>query len=327
MGLKPYYETDSGVIYHGDCRKILKHLPEQSVNCVVTSPPYWGLRDYGTKNQIGLEPTPQKYVNVIKRVAREIWRVLRDDWTLWINLGDSYWGSFCGENHGPSTQIKTSGLKRHGTPIKNGSHKYLKRKDLCGIPWLVAFALQKDGWFLRSDIIWSKPNPMPESTKDRCTRSHEYIFMLSKKKLYYYDNESIKEPIVSSKGNNRSFRGGGVYTGGRAFDNNGQKHKLTIGNTRNTSQLRNKRSVWEIPTKPFPESHFATFPPALIQPCILAGCPKNGVVLDPFFGAGTTGVVCHELDRRFIGIEDSEEYCEMSAKRIHQVTRQLKLFG
>jgi len=337
-------------LMQGDCRVRLRDLPTNSVHCVVTSPPYYGLRDYGVDSQIGLEPTPDAYVAELVAVCREIRRVLRDDGTLWLNLGDSYFGTGKGPTHptgfhagGNGTAYPTVGVYSHDT---------LKQKDLCGIPWRVAFALQADGWWLRQDIIWHKPNPMPESVTDRCTKAHEYLFLLAKQERYYYDAEAIKEDAVAD--------GAG----------------------------RNRRSVWTVTAEPYAEAHFATYPPALIEPCILAGtsergcCPTCGApwervvetrpnpagitggrhrevarpdgianrtgrdydaestagqsrtvgwrpvckcppadpvpctVLDPFNGAGTTGLVAIRNGRRYIGCELNPDYIELTRKRI-----------
>jgi DNA modification methylase len=324
-------------IITGNCLDKLKELPEKSVSCVVTSPPYWGLRDYGTAKwkggypncshqygrntrgglagkqnsnkgsfgdeaikcgekclkcgakrideQLGLEKTPEEYVNHLVEMFREVKRVLRDDGTVWLNLGDSY----------------------------------NKDKGLVGIPWRVAFALQKDGWYLRQDIIWSKPNPMPESVKDRCTKAHEYIFMLSKEARYYYDSESIKEPLAhgthlryhKQKNILKNQKGSLVAHAGKK--SNGPMKPAISG------EKRNKRSVWTVTTKPYKEAHFATFPPDLIEPCIKAGCPKEGVVLDPFGGSGTVGEVAQNLQRNFILIELNPEYVELAERRLHKL--------
>ncbi len=278
------------------------------MHCVVTSPPYFGLRDYGIAEQIGLEPTPQQYVDELVAVFRQVRRVLRDDGTLWLNLGDSYASGGRGGGANGSKQQTNMGalLERKTVPIG------FKDKDLIGIPWRVAFALHADGWYLRQDIIWSKPNPMPESVTDRCTKAHEYIFLLSKNARYYYDAEAIAE---------KSINGGRIVI----YDGS-QKNCETVEDpyfaTRITSnrlvaETRNKRSVWEIATQPYSEAHFATFPPALIEPCILAGCPKSGTVLDPFSGAGTTGLVADRLNRNALLIELNPQYLAMSEQRIY----------
>lgn len=264
-------------ILNGDVIACLRSLPDACVQCVVTSPPYWGLRDYGVEGQIGLEPTPEGYVEKMVEVFREVWRVLRDDGTLWLNLGDSYNGS-----GGVGGDYAPGGLNA-GQPKYPGRRiSTLKPKDLVGIPWRVAFALQEDGWYLRSDIIWSKPNQMPESVTDRPTKSHEYIFLLTKQARYFYDADAIRERIGEPVCMAASFRDGGIYTNNRSFDNHGVKQKDTHGDGDPSYSGRNRRTVWEIATQPMPYAHFATFPEALVEPCIKAGtsergaCPKCG---------------------------------------------------
>ena len=292
-------------ILAGDCRETLKTLADQSINTCITSPPYWGLRDYGEKEQLGLEDTPEEYVANLVEVFREVKRVLRDDGTVWLNLGDSYAGPK-GNNRGEGAgggQIR--GELMGFNNIKTKVPKGLKAKDLVGILWRVAFALQQDGWYLRQDIIWHKPNPMPESVTDRCTKAHEYIFLLSKKAKYYYDNEAIKEDAKFPDGPNTpsSIKAvEGVYSA------NLQK----IG----ANDKRNKRSVWTVTTKPYKEAHFATFPMDLIEPCVLAGCPEGGTVLDPFGGSGTTGQIADGHNRNAILCELNPEYIEISKKRL-----------
>ena len=264
-------------ILQGNCLETLSSLEEKSVNTCVTSPPYWGLRDYGTDDQLGQEETPEKFVESLVNVFREVRRVLRDDGTVWLNLGDSY----------------------------------LSNKQLGGIPWRVAFALQSDGWYLRQDIIWSKPNPMPESVTDRCTKAHEYIFLLSKLPKYYYDYEAIKED-AKSEPKVRDKMGEGYqadYTKGKRFSE-GERVWGT--------ETKNKRSVWSIPVASYSEAHFATYPPELIKPCILAGCPEGGTVLDPFGGSGTTAQVASNLNRNAILCELNPEYVEIAKGRLHE---------
>jgi len=339
------YSNGYSSLYHGDSREVLKSMPIESVQCVVTSPPYWGLRDYQIEGQLGLEPTPEEYVANMVEVFREVWRVLNPTGTVWLNLGDSY-------SSGNRTTT-TNDSFRGDTPVNVVRPKVIKGikpKDLIGIPWRVAFALQADGWYLRSDIIWSKPNPMPESVTDRPTKAHEYIFLLTKSQRYYYDADAIREPSNNDDG-------------------------------------RNKRSVWEITTQPYSEAHFATYPEKLVEPCILAGTPEKGVcaecknpwereilltrsdfrddkgrthslahqrmgkqpppekgwkseretigwkpmcgcnantvpatVLDPFVGSGTTCAVSQRLGRHSIGIDASAEYLELAKKRIGRVS-------
>lgn len=300
-------------IHLGDCAEILKTFPPQSINTCVTSPPYFGLRDYGVDGQIGLEETPGEYVSKLVAVFREVKRVLRDDGTLWVNLGDSYSGS------GKGGQSEEKRSENWQPTYKNKGMTYgLKPKDLIGIPWMVAFALRDDGWYLRSDIIWSKPNPMPESVTDRPTKAHEYIFLLSKSQHYYYDNEAIKEPAQNWGVRDRTnFRGG---TADKKLKHSGFK------NCNQEETGRNKRTVWTITTKPYKEAHFATYPPNLILPCILAGCPEGGTVLDPFNGSATTGQVALQNNRNYIGIELNPDYIELSERRLAMVTCQPSLF-
>lgn len=300
-------------ILEGDCLALLRTLPAGSAHTCVTSPPYWGLRDYGVAGQIGLEKSPEDYVARLVEVFREVRRVLRPDGTLWVNLGDSYATSGKGGNPPESPHQKQStngGSLIPGRKAPPG----LKPKDLVGIPWRVAFALQSDGWYLRSDIIWAKANPMPESVTDRPTKAHEYIFLLSRSEKYYYDADAIAEPAsenTHSRGNGIGIKNAGIEPG------NGIKNNLDFSNAIvGYVPSRNKRSVWTVASHPYPDAHFATFPPALIEPCILAGCPEDGAVLDPFAGAGTTGLVALRLGRRFLGIELNPEYCRMARWRI-----------
>ena len=380
-------------ILRGDNRNTLKTLEDKSIHTVVTSPPYWGLRDYGTAtweggdpdcdhvanpqatkkmgneefnknrpsreetktkgyyenicpkcgarridNQLGLEETPEEYVNNLVDVFREIKRVLRDDGTVWLNLGDSY--SSGGRR--TTTNQSLRGDKDYGV-TRPAPSKGIKPKDLIGIPWRVAFALQQDGWYLRQDIIWHKPNPMPESVRDRCTKAHEYIFLLSKNVKYYYDHEAIKEPsaegtllrlsqknLQNQKGSERAHAGvksnGNMKALGRKkFDSSmggggtsfvGHSGYKKSDGSYMISPTRNKRSVWTVTTKPFKEAHFATFPMDLIEPCVLAGCPEEGTVLDPFGGAGTTGIVASNHNRNAILCELNDEYSDIAEKRI-----------
>lgn len=427
--MKPCFETSSGILYQGHVLGVLKELPDKSVQCCATSPPYWGLRDYGLEPQIwddlgdcehewgdvliskandsnrgtmewttggdpavkvkgekssqgqfcqkcnawrgslGLEPTPELFVSHIVQIFREVKRILKNDGVLWLNLGDSYSGVFSGNNgykDGRSNRNKGQGP---------GLVRGLKPKDLVGIPWRVAFALQADGWYLRQDIIWHKPNPMPERVTDRCTKAHEYIFLLSKSAKYFYDHEAIKEAATYGKPSSpHSIKS----PHGQGFTRNAIKTKIPSGwdtkkgghstihrEGRSDTEYqqveetvsRNKRSVWtiedhtallewlyktnpeilkqfydqvpdvfNIATHSFKEAHFATFPEKLIEPCILAGTRTGDTVIDPFFGAGTTGVVAYKHGRKFIGIELSSEYCEIAAKRIEHETQQMKLF-
>lgn len=377
--MKAYYEDPLATLYLGDCRDVLRELPAESVQCVVTSPPYWALRDYGlpaavwggdpehehewltivkpaangiinsamqgeTLNEtsgtrkptysdacdcgawqgtFGLEPTPDLFVTHMVEIFREIHRVLRDDGTVWLNLGDSYAGAGGAHtldhaNPGISKSAHRNGFDHYVADKGRGQHKKaggLKPKDLIGIPWRVAFALQADGWWLRKDIIWSKPNPMPESVTDRPTSAHEYVFLLSKSAKYFYDADAIRENAKPES----TVRMRAGYHGNdpeRDAANNygdgfmrGDGYELTS---------RNRRSVWEIATAPYSEAHFATYPPALVRPCILAGSREGDTVLDPFAGSFTTGQVAKELHRKAIGIELSSDYCDIAVKRITQ---------
>ena len=294
----------------GDCRNILPTLETKSVQCVVTSPPYYNLRDYGVNMQIGQEATYQEYIDNLVSVFREVRRVLKDDGTVWLNLGDSYAGSGQGGNLDKNKELESM------TPLKQTPLAGLKKKDLIGIPWRVAFALQEEGWYLRQDIIWHKPNVMPESVKDRCTKSHEYIFLLSKHKNYYFDAEAIKEPVVSIKGNNKTFRNGGVYTKGQSYFNSKKIEAETHGNKPNESGKRNKRDVWTIPTHPYKGAHFAAFPLGLVIPCVLAGTREGDVILDPFFGSGTVAEAAALLNRNWLGIDINPDYEPLYKQRL-----------
>jgi DNA modification methylase len=311
----------SVTILKGDCREVLRTLPSESVNCVVTSPPYFGLRDYGVAGQIGLEPTPEAFTAELVRVFADLRRVLRKDGTAWMNIGDSYAAQRGGTAMpaetlagGKNGKGDADAHRGHGATHarRNASALGVKHKDLLGIPWRVAFALQADGWYLRQDIIWSKPNPMPESVRDRCTKAHEYLFLLSKSERYHYDADAIKEPSLYPDDNRKARQKPSDYVDRAVND-----RIATINPAGATTYPdRNKRSVWEIPTNPYSEAHFATFPPALIEPCILAGCPKGGTVLDPFGGAGTAGLVADRLGRNAILIELNPDYAAMAERRI-----------
>lgn len=308
-------------ILHGDSLELLKTLPENSVDCVVTSPPYYGLRDYGYDGQMGLEKTPEEYVQNMVNVFREVRRVLKSNGTLWLNIGDSYAGGG-NKNDTEGKKQKTSKgatwANNDNIAMLKANLKGYKTKDLIGIPWMLAFALRADGWYLRQDIIWHKPNPMPESVTDRCTKAHEYIFLLSKSSRYYYDYDAIKEPsVTANKPNSPSIK---------IHDSQGRHGANSIYNAGNDvlrHEKANKRSVWTVTTKPYKGAHFATYPTDLIEPCILAGCPVGGVVLDPFFGAGTTGVVAKMNLRNYIGIELNEEYIKIAQKRINNQMERL----
>lgn len=308
----------SGKILQGDALEVLKTFESESVNCIITSPPYFGLRDYGMEGQIGLEDNPHEFVEKLVDVFREAQRVLKNDGTLWINLGDSYAGSGKGQTREGSKDKKRG--KIDGMKLKNSSKGFdgIKPKNLIGIPWRVAFALQDDGWCLRSDIIWAKKNCMPESVTDRPTRSHEYVFLLSKNQNYYYDADAIKEPSseISLKRSGYRWKSDRVsvksMTHGKVGVDVAQMGKRFV------PEMRNKRSVWNIATHPYTEAHFATFPEKLIEPMVMAACPKGGVVLDMFFGAGTTGVVAQKLGRDYIGIELNPAYIKIATKRLEE---------
>ena len=311
------------LILIGDVLGKIKEIEDGTVDCCVTSPPYYGLRDYGMSGQIGLEDTPEAYISRLVAVFQEIKRVLRDDGTLWVNIGDSYAGSGGAGNQFGQLESGLAKYKQPSRPHEMG----LKPKDLIGIPWMLAFALRADGWYLRQDIIWHKPNPMPESVKDRCTKSHEYIFMLSKSSKYYYDADAIKEPCVS--GDPASPRGSKCVktpNSGRR-DKQGELGKQTYTGfneryfSKDPLMLRNKRDVWTVTTKPYKGAHFATFPPDLIEPCILAGSKEGGIVLDPFMGSGTTCMVAKKHGRGYIGIELNPAYVELAEKRIYEGTK------
>ena len=402
--------NDDRKIICGDCLDVLKTIPDESVDCCVTSPPYYGLRDYGTgkwiggdpncphrrmskfsektitghaqdglvgnvgdaiyksvcplcgavreDRQIGLEESPEEYIDKLVAVFHEVKRVLKDDGTLWLNIGDSYWGSgsrgydFTGKwTEASEIQSNSKGTENlKNLPKLIGNRDGYKSKDLIGIPWMLAFALRADGWYLRQDIIWAKPNPMPESVKDRCTKSHEYIFLLSKSKNYYFDYEAIQEEATGYDGrkdttlkgspkyaNSEITASGGVHgyaaSGHERWkfknlaDKGQQSHTMHERRAEGMEDImypiRNKRDVWNISVQPTKEAHFATFPEKLVEPCILAGCRVGGVVLDPFFGSGTTGRVAAKLNRDYIGIELNPEYVEISKKRTDNIQPRL----
>lgn len=382
--MTPFWHDDHLTLYGGDCRDVLRELPPESVHCVVTSPPYWGLRDYGVARSVwdgevrcarrdgtphhewlasgacanegceswngslGLEPTPELYVRNLVQVLASVRRVLRDDGTLWLNLGDSY----AAERGGTHQPAETLAGGRHGktvdgervnrgradaySPTRNARAIGLKHKDLVGIPWRVAFALQSDGWYLRSDIIWSKPNPMPESVTDRPTKAHEYLFLLSRSPRYYYDADAIKEPVTGTTharvsqnvaAQVGSYRANGgakvngpmkavIATPKQAKAGSGIKNNDSFNNaTALLMDMRNKRSVWEVATESYAGAHFATFPRKLVEPCVKAGCPEGGTVLDPFAGSGTTLFVAQALGRRGVGIDLNPEYLKQALAR------------
>lgn len=360
--------TEYNTVLQGNCLDVLKTLEDKSIDCCVTSPPYYGLRDYGTgkwvggdpncphrrmskysdktktghaqeklignvgygiyktvcplcgavrvDEQIGLEETPQQYIDRLVEVFHEVKRVLKDEGTLWLNIGDSYCGT--GDKGDYKDPKYADGRNGQGVAM-NRKVIGCKQKDLIGIPWMLAFALRADGWYLRQDIIWHKPNPMPESVKDRCVKAHEYIFLLSKSRKYWFDYESIQETAVTGESvRDKNAEGYDAdYPNGERFS----KGEHVYGR----DGKRNKRDVWSVTTQAVKEAHFATFPEKLIEPCILAGCPVGGAVLDPFFGSGTTGKVALQLNRKYLGIELNPEYIEISRKRTENV--QLSMVG
>lgn len=304
-------------IYNENCQTGLRKLPDSSIDCCITSPPYYGLRDYGHAEQIGLEETPELYVQKMVEVFSEVKRVLKKEGTLWLNIGDSYCAPRGNTSASPGYEnlAGNNGLNYKGNkPTGN-----LKPKDLIGIPWMLAFALRADGWYLRQDIIWHKPNPMPESVTDRCTKSHEYVFLLSKSAKYYYDAEAIKEESKELSGWARQ-RNNGLNT----WEYNNTQDRIEQTGQKSVSQgfgeigKANKRSVWTVTTKPYSDAHFATFPEDLVVDMIKAGCPENGIVLDPFMGAGTTALVASKLNRNYIGFELNEQYVSIANKRLHK---------
>lgn len=309
----------NGTIITGDCREILPTLPAGSVHCCVTSPPYWGLRDYGVAGQIGLELTPDEYVGKLVAIFREVRRVLRDDGTLWLNLGDCYAndGKLGGETGGKQAYHDDANRKRIGREKRVTG---LKPKDLIGIPWRVAFALQDDGWWLRQEIIWHKPNGLPESVADRCTKNHEHIFLLAKSELYYFDFKAIEEPCTSGPSDRKKMRESRDRIGGKhkqlvdplvaASSATNICRKRSVGNGEN----RRKRSVWSVASGSR-VGHLAAFPARLIRPCVLAGCPQGGVVLDPFLGSGTTAVVAAACGCNYVGIELNPKYVQLAKQR------------
>ena len=301
----------------GDVRKGLATIADGTVQTCITSPPYWGLRDYGHEGQIGLEQTPQQYVDQMVDVFREVRRVLADDGTVWLNLGDSYCGT---GNKGEHKDPKYADGRNAQAVAINNKIDGLKSKDLVGIPWRVAFALQDDGWYLRQDIIWHKPNPLPESVTDRCTKAHEYLFLLTKQPRYYFDNEAIRERGVmtasDSAGSQQKDTRETHGLGGGNSGLNKAKAKLAAELAENGFSTRNKRSVWTIQTKPFKGAHFAVMPDSLVEPCVSAGSKPGDLVLDPFTGSGTVGMVACGLGRRFVGCELNPEYAEIARDRI-----------
>ncbi len=337
-----FFQNDHVTIHQGDAISVLRTLPEESVQTVVTSPPYWGLRDYGVDGQIGLEENLQEYIDKIVLVFSHVWQVLKEDGTVWLNMGDCFNSTASGQNGNKNYNSTLAGGKVESISFKKKTG--LKPKDLIGLPWRVAFALQNDGWTLRSDIIWNKPNPMPESVRDRPTRAHEYIFLLSKSEKYFYDADAIRQSAKQSsidrwnqnigdqKGSSRA--NGGAKTNGAMKAVGGPRKDRLRGHPRPhtgfnnkwddmsvAEQMKNganKRSVWTVPTKGYPGAHFATFPAALIEPCILAGSAPGDTVLDPFAGTGTTCEVAERHGRKSIAIELNPDSCELAVQRFKQ---------
>lgn len=304
--------TSDFTVLAGDCIQSMSKLPDNSIHCCVTSPPYFGLRDYGHDGQIGQEPTPDDFVAKMVEVFEQVRRILRPDGTLWLNLGDSYNGA--SSNKSGSNGFN-DGRTNRSKRLSVGGCKDLKPKDLIGIPWMVAFALRQAGWYLRQDIIWHKPNPMPESVQDRCTKAHEYIFLLSKSDSYYYDIDAIREPWKQNPSDiKRAMEKHPGYAAKHDEGYNGDVRGQPVGDP---TKGRNKRSVWTISTKPYKGAHFATFPRDLIEPCILAGCPVGGVVLDPFGGSGTTAEVSLKHRRKSILCELNPEYIKLIHQRMN----------
>jgi len=310
----------------GDVRERLRELPERCVHTVVTSPPYFGLRDYGSENQIGLEETPEQYVAELVLVFEEVKRVLRDDGTVWLNVGDSYAtqpgkGANVPQTKHPKNTYPTE------APHRSQSFDGIPPKNLLGIPWRLAFGLQAAGWYLRQDIIWHKPNVMPESVKDRCTKAHEYVFLLSKRPNYYFDHEAIKEPAVGGQSGMATMfkRPAGNKRAQTIPNQSAGTHRPDRDPVEYNGELRNRRSVWSINTKPFKGAHFAVFPEALVEPCVLAGAPCGGMVLDPFAGSGTTGVVANRLGRDATLVEVNPTYAEMARDRIAEAGYDVEL--
>jgi DNA modification methylase len=336
-------------VHFGDCLEVLRRMPDGMAHTCVTSPPYYGLRDYGHPDQIGLEASPDEFVGKLVEVFREVRRVLRDDGTAWVNMGDTYAQGGRGQEGATCTLDGNTGRNRDAAHAALGmlggriSGPGLKTKDLIGVPWMLAFALRADGWYLRQDIVWSKPNPMPESVRDRCTKAHEYIFLLSKSDRYYFDQGAIAERVAEASvarlaqdvehqaGSDRvpgktngpmkavARRNSFARTTKDSAGEHGQKPQFRQDREPVAYEgRRNKRSVWTVSTKPYRGAHFATFPPDLIEPCILAGAPGGGIVLDPFFGSGTTGQVSQALGRQFVGIELNTDYKALQDERLRQ---------
>lgn len=344
-------DIEKNTIINGNSLEVLKSLPDNSIDCCVTSPPYYALRDYGCDGQIGLEETPEKYIESLCDVFSEVRRVLTPEGTFWLNIADSYWGggwrnAQFNEHSGDIQKGSKGTYCGLSLPACKGKVGEYKPKDLIGIPWMLAFSLRSQGWYLRQDIIWQKPNPMPESVTDRCTKSHEYIFLLSKSQRYYFDHEAIQEEATGYDGRKDTMMKGSKKYNTQIMHNqsvqsmarNGHERwkfkskncqydgqrpnsmhlKREAGMSDDVYPVRNKRDVWTVNTKPCKEAHFATYPFELIKPCILAGCPENGIVLDPFMGSGTTAIVARSLNRNYLGVELNPEYIKIAHKRLEK---------
>ena len=310
---------ETNTIIHNDCLAALKDMPDESVHCCVTSPPYYGLRDYGIKGQVGREATPEQYIAKLAEIFTEVYRVLKMDGTCWLNISDTYCGT---GNKGGLTDPKNP-EGRNGQKVSIAQNVAgCKHKDLIGIPWMLAFALRDKGWYLRNDIIWQKGNAMPESVKDRLTRSYEHIFLLAKSQKYFYDAAAIAEPIAEDTarrymgGRGGSHKYSGEVPGQAGVQRFNRPRKAGEIKEEDISLFRNCRDVWLINTVPYRGKHFAAYPPKLAERCILAGCPEGGIVLDPFFGSGTTGLAAVQNGRQYIGIELNGEYCVLAGERI-----------
>ena len=314
------------MIEFGDCRETMRRWKEQGIKAqtCVTSPPYYGLRDYGHEGQIGLEETPEEYIKAMVEVFRCVWDVLEDDGTLWLNIGDSYYNYRPGKGQALVKQsVANNDQDLPQTCARRGNKlNGLKEKDLIGIPWMLAFALRADGWYLRQDIIWHKPNPMPESVQDRCTKAHEYIFLMSKSQKYFYDAEAIKEESINTSEEQEAKRNK-VQHRNNAAEHEAKFVQHNFSKIDKTYEKRNKRSVWTVTTKPYAGAHFAVFPSDLIEPCILAGAPVGGIVLDPFMGSGTTAQVAQNLGRKYLGCELNLDYKDLQDKRLSQTSMML----
>lgn len=322
----PYYQDDAVTLYHGDALDVLRSMPDQDVDCIVTSPPYFGLRDYGSEGQYGLEASPAEYVETMRALFSEARRVLADDGTLWLNLGDSYNNTSSGQNGTGSTGI-TGGRHDRIGGRRTSLPSRLPAKNLMGIPWRVAFALQDDGWILRNSIIWAKPNAMPESVTDRLSTRHENLFMFSKSRRYWFDLDPIREeqsPVSIARATRADMRGKEGWAD--AYHGN-PPTGLARQSERDTSIGRNPGDVWNIATQPFPGAHFAVFPTAIPERCIQAGCKPGGTVLDPFSGSGTTGLAAARHGRRYVGIDLNREYLDLSMRtRLAQPTLDFNRF-